>query len=272
MRCSDCGKEIRPGDAFCTACGTRVSVAPPGRATESPTEVPGPGEVEKKVPEFTGTPPSAPTPPLTPPPMPPQVPKTKTKKTNGLAVASLILGIGAFTFLPFIGAILALIFGMIARGDIKRSGGEKSGSGMATAGITLGVLGLILPIIAAAVVIPVGYVYWWPKVEVRRDLLKGVDSAHIYYLENGNSYTGLTTDKLAENESDVDFREAPGDKANVVYLDEATDNTVKLYCVSRRDHKYTASARGDDWKYNFDITEPEKDKWWEDWDRWNPFD
>ena len=271
MICSNCGKGIRPGDAFCPACGTRVSGSPPGEEMETTWEAPGADEEKAKGAGAARIPPPVTTPSIKAPGTPPIIP-AKTKKTSGLAVASLILGICAFTCLPFIGAILALIFGMIARGDIKRSGGEKSGSGMATAGIILGTLGLVLPLIVASVVIPVGYVHWWPKVEARRNLLKGVDSAHVYYLENGNAYTGLTADKLADNEAEVEFREAPGDEADVVYLDEATDQTVKLYCISRRGDKYTASARGDEWKYNFDITEPEKDKWWEDWDRWNPFD
>ena len=62
-------------------------------------------------------------------PMPPQVP------TNGLAVASMVLGI---LCLYGIGSILALVFGYQAKGQIERSGGRESGRGMAIAGIVLG--------------------------------------------------------------------------------------------------------------------------------------
>lgn len=57
--------------------------------------------------------------------------------TNGLAIASLVLGI---TWVYWIGSILALIFGLVARKQIKQS--AQSGSGMATAGIVLGCVGI----------------------------------------------------------------------------------------------------------------------------------
>jgi hypothetical protein len=51
--------------------------------------------------------------------------------TDGFAIASLVLGVIG-------GSLLAIIFGFVARGRIKRSGGAKQGSGLATAGIVLG--------------------------------------------------------------------------------------------------------------------------------------
>lgn len=60
-----------------------------------------------------------------------------TTSTNGLAIASLVLGI---VWVYWIGSILALIFGLIARKQIKERG--QSGQGMATAGIVLGCIGL----------------------------------------------------------------------------------------------------------------------------------
>jgi len=71
--------------------------------------------------------------------------------TNGLAVASLILGI---LWLYWVGSILALVFGYIAKRQIAASQGRESGSGMATAGIVLGWIGaatLVLVIAAAFV-------------------------------------------------------------------------------------------------------------------------
>jgi hypothetical protein len=72
-------------------------------------------------------------------------------RTNGMAVASLVLGI---VWIWGIGSILALIFGYIAKRDIDASRGTQSGRGMAIAGIVLGWVGvgiLILVIVAAAV-------------------------------------------------------------------------------------------------------------------------
>lgn len=52
---------------------------------------------------------------------------------NGLAIASLVLGI---VWLWWLGSILALVFGYIARKQIRQRG--QSGDGLAVAGIVLG--------------------------------------------------------------------------------------------------------------------------------------
>jgi len=74
--------------------------------------------------------------------------------TNGMAIASLVLGI---LWLWWLGSILALIFGYIGKSQIDRSGGQQSGRGMAIAGIVLGWIGvgmLVLIIIFAVAVSP----------------------------------------------------------------------------------------------------------------------
>ena len=59
------------------------------------------------------------------------------QRTNGMAVASMVLGI---LWIYWIGSILALVFGYIARSQIRERG--ESGSGMAVAGIVLGWVGV----------------------------------------------------------------------------------------------------------------------------------
>jgi len=54
--------------------------------------------------------------------------------TNGFAVASLILGI---VWVFWIGSLLAIIFGHVARSQNKQRG-VRSGNGMAVAGLILG--------------------------------------------------------------------------------------------------------------------------------------
>ena len=61
--------------------------------------------------------------------------------TNGLAIASLVLGLVGW-MLCGIGSVVAIVLGYISRGQIKRSWGRETGSGMATAGIILGFAGL----------------------------------------------------------------------------------------------------------------------------------
>ena len=60
-------------------------------------------------------------------------------RINGLAVASLVLGI---LWLMWVGSILAVVFGYIAKGRIERSPDTEGGSGLAVAGIVLGWVGV----------------------------------------------------------------------------------------------------------------------------------
>jgi Domain of unknown function (DUF4190)/zinc-ribbon domain len=70
--------------------------------------------------------------------------------TNGLAIASLILGI---VCLGGLGSILAIIFGYIGKRQIDESRGAQSGRGMAVAGIVLGWIGTVLAVVFVVVVI-----------------------------------------------------------------------------------------------------------------------
>ena len=68
------------------------------------------------------------------------------RKTNGLAVASLILSIVGFLWLlPLIGSLAGAIMGHIALGQIKRTG--ESGRGMALAGVIIGWAGVALVVL-----------------------------------------------------------------------------------------------------------------------------
>jgi hypothetical protein len=57
------------------------------------------------------------------------------RRTNGLAVASLVLGI---VWLWWLGSLLAIIFGVVALRQIEQSGGTLEGRGLAIAGVVLG--------------------------------------------------------------------------------------------------------------------------------------
>jgi hypothetical protein len=61
--------------------------------------------------------------------------------TNGLALASLVLGLVGW-ILCGIGSVVAVVLGYIARSQIKQAWGRQTGSGMAMAGIILGFIGL----------------------------------------------------------------------------------------------------------------------------------
>jgi type IV pilus assembly protein PilA len=122
--CSYCGHEIQQSNAmFCPRCGLGVSPSEP----RSPAW-------------------AVPANPSTGPPRSPE--------TSGLAIGSLVCGI-LFFFLP--SAIAAIVMGHISRAEIRRSGGRKTGDGMALAGLVLGYMGVsIIPfiLIIAAIAIP----------------------------------------------------------------------------------------------------------------------
>jgi hypothetical protein len=69
------------------------------------------------------------------------------RETNGSAIVSVVLGVLWFAG---IGSLLALVFGYKARREIKNSAGSQKGSGLATAGIILGWIGIAILLVAVA--------------------------------------------------------------------------------------------------------------------------
>jgi hypothetical protein len=74
-------------------------------------------------------------------------------KTNGLAIAGFVCSL--FFWLYGVGALLGIIFGFIARSQIKRSGTTQRGSGLALAGIIIGFVGIAIGIIVVIIAIAV---------------------------------------------------------------------------------------------------------------------
>jgi Domain of unknown function (DUF4190) len=66
-------------------------------------------------------------------------------RTNGLAIASLVVSL--FGCLCGVGAILGIVFGFVARSQIRQSNGTQTGDGLALAGIIVGFVTLALVII-----------------------------------------------------------------------------------------------------------------------------
>lgn len=121
--CPQCNANVDDSASFCSSCGARV-VIQPAVAIPSGTYVPG-----MVVPQ---------------------------QDTSGKAVASLVLGISVFLFSILTG-IPAIIFGHLAKSDIRKSGGRLQGDGMALAGLILGYLSVaFIPVvlIIAAIAIP----------------------------------------------------------------------------------------------------------------------
>lgn len=65
-------------------------------------------------------------------------------ETSALAIISLVFGILAWTVLPLLAAVIAIITGHLARSQIRAAHGDLQGDGLAVAGLGLGYLNLAL--------------------------------------------------------------------------------------------------------------------------------
>ncbi len=115
MYCTKCGAQNPEGANFCQNCGGQLTPT-----TTAPTPIPTPQSTSVS-PVTQGS---------------PTVPVTR--KTSGMAVAALVLGIiGLFAGLP---AILAIIFGGIGINQTSKDQ-TLGGHGLAIAGLVLGIIG-----------------------------------------------------------------------------------------------------------------------------------
>ena len=131
-----------PGAAAIESPQSPDTGLPTGQASWAPPEAAGYGPL----PGMSGPPGSGA--PVSPgygfPPPGPGYGYPPVSTTNGLAVASLVCSF--FFWLSGIGSVLAIVFGFIARSQIKRSGGTQQGAGLALAGIIIGFAGIIIGI------------------------------------------------------------------------------------------------------------------------------
>ncbi len=127
MFCGKCGKELPEGTTVCESCTGSAPPSPPFQDTYRPQ------------PAYS-------------------IPDSVEKSKNGMAIASLVLGlVGIIPFLGLMG-IVGLILGIVALNQIKSSWGRQKGHGLAVAGIVLGAIGtagLVLSPILAAILFPV---------------------------------------------------------------------------------------------------------------------
>ena len=156
MNCTTCDSPLEAGALFGANCGARV---PPPSSAAMPTVVLPPGEGAPAAPAQSAMPqPYAPPQPYMPPGVPQQAIYTAaTPPTSTAATVSLIFGILAYVFLPVVAAIIAVVAGHMARKEIRNSGGQIGGSGMATAGLVLGYIQLALTILAICAIIAIAF-------------------------------------------------------------------------------------------------------------------
>ncbi|MFL6313068.1 MAG: DUF4190 domain-containing protein [Terriglobales bacterium] len=141
-----------PEDAtVCPQCATPVHAAP--------TPPPPPQQPTTPSPAATSAWLNAPAAPAqSTPQYPPQgqpYRQYQPPKTDGGAIASMVLGIASFVLcLSFLAGIPAIILGHISRSKIRKNMGRLQGDGMALTGLILGYISLLFIPIIAAIAIP----------------------------------------------------------------------------------------------------------------------
>ncbi len=118
MFCNNCGTQNPDTSQFCSKCGNRLTPAEPPPAYQ-PAQQPFQAPV---------------------------------RKTNGMAIAALVLGIASY--IVGITSIPAIILGAVSLNQIKKDP-TQDGKGMAIAGIVLGSVFIVLSIL-----ILIGLVAW----------------------------------------------------------------------------------------------------------------
>lgn len=76
--------------------------------------------------------------------------------TSPWAIVSLVSGIASYLFLPFVGAVVALVAGYISKRDICNSHGTLEGDSLATAGLVLGWVNVALSVLAFCLILFLG--------------------------------------------------------------------------------------------------------------------
>ena len=83
----------------------------------------------------------------------PSAPAQPASQTSTLAVVSLVTGILGWLILPLIGSLIAIITGHMAKSKIRESMGQLTGDGLATAGLVLGYLQIVLIVVPVCLIV-----------------------------------------------------------------------------------------------------------------------
>ncbi len=75
------------------------------------------------------------------------------RQTSTLAVVSLVFGILGWILLPWIGSLVAIVTGHMARKEIRNGGGRLDGDGLAVGGLILGWASVVLWVLGALVIV-----------------------------------------------------------------------------------------------------------------------
>jgi len=158
MFCPMCGAPNEDDAEYCGNCGAALHEEAAGEpAVETVKEGSESIDVQVEGPVDEVREEAAPKPGTEVPPAPPARSYSAPRPaagvpTSGMAIASLVAGIGGLTVLPLLASIVAIVLGYMARRDIRDRPGEVTGEGVALAGIVLGWIAVGLAILGIIVV------------------------------------------------------------------------------------------------------------------------
>jgi type IV pilus assembly protein PilA len=149
MFCFKCGASMPDDAKICPQCATPVESIPAPPPVQAAPPPPAASQWLNVPPAQAQYPPQS-------QPYPGQgQPYGQQPPTDGKATASLVLGILSLVCFGILAGIPAIILGHVSRGNIKRSMGRLSGSGMALAGLIMGYVSICITLlIVPAIVLP----------------------------------------------------------------------------------------------------------------------
>jgi hypothetical protein len=182
----------------------------------------------------------------TPPPPPPAVPQA-VLRTAPVAIWSLVLAILSFTCGWLFTAVPAVICGHIARSKIRKSGGGLGGKGIATAGLILGYIALVLGIMGIPLLVSM--------IQSDRERLHRLSTERKEIVDGKIKVTvpGTWT-KLPELNKQATLQ--VGDESNQMYLIVITDAKADLDNFTLEKHHQLTRDRMLQKMTNASATEP----------------
>ncbi len=184
----------------------------------------------------------------TPPPPRPAVPQT-VPRTPPVAIWSLILAVLSFTCGWLVTAIPAVICGHIARAKIRKSGGALGGRGIATAGLILGYIALMLGVLGIPLLVSM--------IQSERERLERLSSERKEIVSDDGkikvTVPGMWI-KLPELNKQATLQ--VGDKSKQMYLIVITDSKADLENITLEKYHDATRDRMFQKMKNASATEP----------------
>ena len=149
-------------------------------------------------------------------------------RNNGKAIASLILSL---VWIWGITSILAIIFGFVAKREIRASRGTQTGDGLATAGIVIGFVGIVGVALFITLAVVVGHTVEHSlniTSQCEADAASVQTAAEAYHAQTGHWPADVAALTQTANGEGPWLRSVPSD-ANYTIFVSPTDGTVYVY-------------------------------------------